>query len=133
MEWVPTTIQRAGKLIAVVHSICDEFEKQTAPKGHSDYHPFPSERLCYNFGATECRSSICNCFERQHKSFPFKCSLMDKLTRKEKVKRNINYMKSATTLIRMCEIHLQNLAHTKLGTTNHNTYIRILKSFPEKV
>lgn len=90
----PASIKRAGKSIGIVHNICERFEKQTASRGHSDRHPFPS--FGKDFTTIVDQLNTDQVFQvmstREHKSFPFKSSLIEKLSRKElskKVKKNI--------------------------------------------
>ena len=85
----PTTIQKAGKAIASVHHVCQQFELQTCNHVHSDHHPYPS--FGKDFETTlkvlEEENVFVPLSVRQHNSFTFKCGLMETLKRTDLLKK----------------------------------------------
>ena len=90
----PRSIERAGKCIAAVHHVCEEFEEQTSSHHTSIHHPVP------DFGkdfftivkALEEESVFVPKCKRQHASFNIQHGLMEKFTRDllcTKIKKNI--------------------------------------------
>lgn len=85
----PRSVERAGKSIASVHHICQIFEEQTASTIHSDHHPIPEFGRDFNtiLQVLEEENVFVPTSTRQHKSFKFKCGILEKLSCKELIKK----------------------------------------------
>lgn len=85
----PTTIQKAGKAIASVQRVCQQFELQTCNQLHSDCHPYPSFGKDFESAlkALEEENVFVPVSVRQHSSFKFKCGLMETLNRTDLLKK----------------------------------------------
>lgn len=85
----PTTIQKAGKAIASVQRVCQQFELQTCNQLHSDHHPYPSFGKDFETAlkALEKENVFVPVSVRQHSSFKFKCGLMETLNRTDLPKK----------------------------------------------
>ena len=85
----PTSIQKAGKAIASVQHVCQQFELQTSSYRRSDRHPFPS--FGKDFDTILKALGEENVFMphsvRQHSSFKFNCGLMETLNRTDLLKK----------------------------------------------
>ena len=85
----PSMIKKAGKAIASVNQVCEQFQQQTSSSIRSNRHPYP------NFGKD--LEMILNTLveeevfiphsARQHRSFNHNCGLMEKLSRTELLKK----------------------------------------------
>lgn len=77
-----SSIVRAGKCVAAVHSVCDEFEKQTSFHSYSMHHPIPEfgKDLAAVIKALDEESVFIPTRKRQHASFNIKCGLMEIFT-----------------------------------------------------
>ncbi len=77
-----SSIVRAGKCVAAVHSVCDEFEKQTSSHSYSMHHPIPEfgKYLAAVIKALDEESVFIPTRKRQHASFNIKCRLMEIFT-----------------------------------------------------
>ena len=81
--------RKAGKAIASVNQVCEQFQQQTSSSIRSNRHPYP------NFG--KYLEMILNTLveeevfiphsARQHRSFNHNCGLMEKLSRTELLKK----------------------------------------------
>ena len=85
----PSSVQRAGKSIAVVDHICRLFNGRS-----SDHHPIPEfgEDFDKVLKVLEEERVFLTLSDRQHYSFGFKCGVFERFTMKElekKVKNNI--------------------------------------------
>ncbi len=77
-----SSIVRAGKCVAAVHSVCDKFEKQTLSHSYSMHHPIPEfgKDLAGVIKALDEESLFIPTRQRQHASFNIKCGLMEIFT-----------------------------------------------------
>ena len=94
----PATILKAGKAIASVHHVCQQFELQTSNKVHTDYHPYPrfGQDFATTLEALEEENVFVPASARQHNSFNFNCGLMETLKKSillKKVEATIKQMK----------------------------------------
>lgn len=85
----PAAIQKAGKAIASVHHVCEAFEQQTPSHGHSDHHPYPSfgKDFMTVLKVLKEENVFVPVSMRHHCSFNLKCGLMEKLSKKELLKK----------------------------------------------
>ena len=92
-----SSIKTAGKAIGAVYHVCEEFEAQTANQIHSDHHPILSfgddfSTILYQLTTDQIFVPTSN---RQHSSFPYKCFIMEELSRGDlikKIKKNIKQL-----------------------------------------
>ena len=83
------SIQKAGRAIALVHHVCQQFEQQTANHLHSDYHPYPRfgkdfEMVLQVLDEEEVFLPISS---RNHSTFKFQSSIMHTLSRSDLLKK----------------------------------------------
>ncbi len=85
----PTMIQKAGKAIASVHHVCQQFELQTSSHVRSDHHPYPSFGKDFEtiLKALEDEKVFFPLSVRWHSSFKFTCGLMETLSRTDLLKK----------------------------------------------
>ena len=83
----PITIQKAGKALAPVHQVCQQFELQTSNQVHSDHHPYPTFGKDFEttLQALEEENVFVPVSIRQHSSFS--CGLMETLDRTDWLKK----------------------------------------------
>ena len=74
-----TTILQAGKAIASVHHVCQQFKLQTSNQVHFHHHPYPSFGKDFTtvVDSLEEENVLVPASVRQHNSFHFKCGLME--------------------------------------------------------
>lgn len=81
-----SAVVRAGKSLAAVHHVCQIFERQTATCLQSDHHAAPSfaKDLSQIVKVLEDENIyVHDAANRQHKSFDFKCGLMESHSQKK--------------------------------------------------
>ena len=91
----PKAVVKARKSIAVVQHVCHVFEEQTSRGSRSDHHPHPHfgkdfHTVLSTLEEEKVFSPLCEC---QHSTFNLKYFIMEKLSKKEllkKVKTNID-------------------------------------------
>ena len=84
-----TTIEKAGKAIASVNHVCQQFELHTSKHVHSDHHPYPSfgKDFEITLQALEEEQVFLPLSVRKHTSFRFKCGLMETQKRSDLLKK----------------------------------------------
>ena len=85
----PSSIQKAGKSIASVYRVCQQFELQTSSQVHSDHHPYPSFGKDFDttLKALEEQNVFLPVSVRLHSTFKFTCGLMESLSRTDMLKK----------------------------------------------
>lgn len=85
----PDSIVTAGKAVQCVQQVCQAFEKQTATSIHSDKHTFPEFGKDFTeiMKVLDEEDIFVPTSTRQHKSFAFKCGILEKLSHKELLKK----------------------------------------------
>jgi len=85
----PSTIVKAGKALGPVDNLCQIFEQQTSHHRRSNYHPVPGfgKDLDTILSVLENEKVFSLIPGREHKTFKAKCGLMEKLTKKELLKK----------------------------------------------
>lgn len=91
----PKAIQKAGKAIASVQYVCQLFEQQTAKYVHNDHHSVPSfgknfRTILKVLEEEQVFVSLCT---RQHNTFHFNCTLIERYSALELQKRIENSIK----------------------------------------
>ena len=83
------SVVKAGKAIAPVQHVCQAFEQQTCSSMHSDHHSFPSfgKDLTTIVNVLTEEKVFTPIGQREHASFKFKHSLLEKLTKDELITR----------------------------------------------
>ncbi len=83
------SIERAGKSIAAVHTVCQAFEQQTAARQHSDHHPIPSFGNDFTkvLDVLQEERVFTPVTTRKHSYFKFTSGLLEKHSMKEVTKK----------------------------------------------
>ena len=85
----PSTIVKAGKALGPVDHLCQVFEHETSHYQRSNYHPIPGfgKDMDALLKVLENEKVFTLVSGRQHKFFTSKCGLMEKLSKKELLKK----------------------------------------------
>lgn len=82
------SIQKAGRAIASVHHVCQQFEQQTANYLHSDYHPYPRFGKDFETVLQVLDEEVfLPIFSQNHSTFKFQSSIMHTLSRSDLLKK----------------------------------------------
>ena len=85
----PKAVVKAGKSIATVQQVCQSFEEQTSSSSKSDRHPYPRFGKDFSMVLTTLEEEnvfVPEC-ERKHETFNLKCGLLEKVSRKDLLKK----------------------------------------------
>ena len=85
----PDSVVRAGKTVMCIQRICDAFEKQTLTKVRSNKHTIPELGKDFDdiMKVLVEEDVFVPTSNRQHRSFTFKCGMLEKLSHKELLKK----------------------------------------------
>ena len=85
----PKVVIKAGKSIAAVQQVCQSFEEQMSSSSKSDCHPYPSFGKDFSMVLTTLEEEnvfVPEC-PRKHETFNLKCGLLEKVSRKDLLKK----------------------------------------------